>query len=370
MVNFFVNNAVAAPRNIAVELDATVTPDPGVQTIQQETLGLVILSGIETANVEATNNAEAENLVVAGTRFDDVLTYTPRSEDDGTVTSDRANVIVNFNNFTNADDTVTLTGGSGGFADKVVVNGTNGSDLLTANVVTRTVGLDVLGFGFPPPVVAAWRTVLLDDGSAAFGTPGIVEAVGMNGMDGNDTFHVVMRDNGTPAPPVGNGLYVDIQGGSPQASDALVVTAFDAAGDPVALPDTDFVVVGQSRNPDAGNILVYQSAARRPHISYENVEVVSPNVAGGDNVLILGPDMHEQNEYYETASILGTADVINLQNLAIFPNLNEHPGVPADLDWFAVKAENTGYLGYCHLVPHVRSGYLPGRRPTRHPSRR
>ena len=163
-------------------------------------------------------------------------------------------------------------------------------------------------------------------------------------MDGNDTFHVVMRDDDTPAPPVGNGLYVDVQGGSPMASDALVITALDSNGDVVALPDTDFVVVGQSRIPDAGNILVYQSGDRRPHISYENVEVVSPNVFGGDNLLILGPDMYEQNEYYQTASILGTADVINLQNLAIFPNMDEHPGVPADQDWFAVKAENTGTL--------------------------
>ena len=110
------------------------------------------------------------------------------------------------------------------------------------------------------------------------------------------------------------------------------------------LPATDFVVVGKSRIPDAGNILVYQSAVRRPHISYDNVEVVSPNVVGGDNVLILGPDMYEENEYRQTASILGTADVINLQNLAIFPNVDEHPGVPADQDWFAVKAQKTGTL--------------------------
>lgn len=87
-----------------------------------------------------------------------------------------------------------------------------------------------------------------------------------------------------------------------------------------------------------------KSGDRRPHVSCENVEVVSPNALGSDNVLILGPDMYEENEYQQAVSILGTADVINLQNLAVFPNVDEHPGVPADQDWFAVKAQNTGTL--------------------------
>ena len=55
----------------------------------------------------------------------------------------------------------------------------------------------------------------------------------------------------------------------------------------------DFVVMGQSRVPDAGNVLVFQGGVRRPSIAYENVEIVSPNVASGDNLLMLGPDMYE-----------------------------------------------------------------------------
>ena len=339
---------VTGDDQVIVELDATLGENVVQEISQSGIVAPVRLLGIETAKLDVAGG----DLYVAGTRADDVITYTPLSEDSGQINAQNIATTFFFDAVPEGTSEFVLTGGGtgtggptdGGFADKVVVNGTNGSDLITANVVTRNIRVDVLGFGFPPPVVGAWRSVTLDDGTASYGTPGIIEAVGLDGRDGNDTFHVVMRDDGTPAPPVGNGLYVDVQGGSPQASDALVITALNDVGVPISLSAEDFVVVGKSRNPDAGNILVYQSAVRRPHISYENVEVVSPNVISGDNVLILGPDMHEENEYYQTASILGTADVINLQNLAIFPNMDEHPGVPADQDYFAVKAENTGTL--------------------------
>lgn len=339
---------VSGDDQVIVELDADLTGDLVQEISQAGIVAPVRLLGMETAFIDV----ESGDLYVAGTRADDVITYTPLSSDSGMFSAANVPTVFAFEDVPEGSSEFVITGGgtglggppSGGTADKVIVNGTSGSDLLTANVVTRNIGLDVLGFGFPPPVVATWRSVTLDDGTTAFGTPGIIEAVTVDGMDGNDTFHVVMRDDGTPAEPVGNGLYVDIQGGSPRASDALVITAFDAAGDPVALPATDFVVIGKSRIPDSGNILVYQSAVRRPHISYDNIEVVSPNVVSGDNLLTLGPDMYEENEYRQTAAILGTADVINLMNLSIFPNMYEHAGVPADQDWYAVKAEKTGTL--------------------------
>lgn len=345
----FVRDAAGADE-IIVELDATPFGDL-VQEISQAGIPAAVrLLGIETVNIDV----EGGDLYVAGSRIDDVISYTPMSADSGRFSAQGIPTLFYFDNLPEGSSEFVVTGGGtgmggptdGGAADKVIVYGTSGSDLLTANVVTRNIRLDVLGFGFPPPVVGSWRSVTLDDGTTPFGTPGIVEAVTVEGLDGNDTFHVVMYDDAVPgsAVPVGNGLYVDIQGGPPRASDALVVTALNAAGVPVALPATDFVVVGKSRIPDAGNILVFQSAVRRPHISYDNVEVVSPNVVGGDNLLILGPDMYEENEFRQTASILGTVDVIELQNLAIFPNFNEHPGVPADRDWFAVKAKKTGTI--------------------------
>lgn len=288
LVNFNVNNAVAAPRDIDVELDTTATLDPGVQTIQQDTLGVVTLSGIETANIEAADNADVENLYIAGTRFDDVITYTPLSANDGTVL----------------------------------------------------------------------RNVTLDDGTATVGTAGIIEAVEVVGNDADDTIQV------EPAPAVGAGLYVNVDGGSPQASDALVIG--DLTGAAIAnLPATDFVVVGQSRVPDAGKILTFRSTTRLPGVAYENIEVVSPLVAtvnadtGDPNLLILGPDMYEQNEYRATAAYLGSGDALNVQNLTIFPTATEHAGVPADVDYFRVVAETTGVLDFT-IYFHDLNNLVPG----------
>ena len=111
--------------------------------------------------------------------------------------------------------------------------------------------------------------------------------------------------------------------------------------------------------PDAGNVLVFEDADRLPGIAYENIEVVSPNVASGDNLLILGPDMYEQNEYVQTAAYIGSGDALNVENLAIFPNVDEHPGVPADQDYFRFVADTTGIMDfqvYFHVYDH---GLLP-----------
>ena len=71
-----------------------------------------------------------------------------------------------------------------------------------------------------------------------------------------------------------------------------------------------------------------------------------PTCASGDNLLILGPDMYEQNEYRQTAAYLGAGAAINVQNLSIFPNASEHLGVPADQDYFRVVAAKTGILDF------------------------
>ena len=64
----------------------------------------------------------------------------------------------------------------------------------------------------------------LDDGTTAFGEPGVIEVLEVLGGDGGDTIQVA------PAANVGNGLYVNVDGGSPRASDALVITDFDGSG--------------------------------------------------------------------------------------------------------------------------------------------
>ncbi len=353
-LNFAADNSGGDPV-VIVELDSDLPNAPFLQTIEQVGYGIVTHTGIELVNMDI----EGGDLYVAGTRGDDVITFTPLSGDSGVLTAQNIPTTYNIDDVPAAKLLVITGGGTGrggptggGFADKVIYNGTAGQDLLRVDTASRTVSLDILGFGFPAPVLASWRAVTLDDGAAEFGTPGIVEVVAVLGNDGSDTIFV------SPANPVGNGLYVDVDGGSPRASDALVITDLDANGDPVAFGSSVMVVVGQSRVPDAGNVLVFDNAVRMPAISYENVEVVSPNVAGGDNLLILGPDMYEQNEYRQTAAFLGSGDTLNVPNLAIFPNAYEHPGVPADQDYFRVVAKTTGIMDF-QVYFHMYPGLLP-----------
>ncbi len=340
---------------VIVDLDSDLPGSPFLQTIAQVGFGLVTHTGVEMVNMDV----EGGELYVSGTRGEDVISFTPLSEDSGLLTANHIATTYNIEDVP-ANKPLVITGGGtgrggptgGGFADKVIYHGTNGADLIRVDAPNREVSLDVLGFGWPAAVEASWRAITLDDGMAAFGTPGIVEVVAVHGNDGSDTIFV------TPADPVGNGLFVDVNGGSPLASDALVITDMDGGGDPVALGTDVFVVVGQSRVADAGNVLVFQNAVRLPSISYENVEVVSPNVDSGGNLLILGPDLYEQNEYRQTAAYLGSGDSLNIQNLSIFPNAIEHPGVPADQDYFRVVAASTGIMDF-QVYFHMYAGLLP-----------
>jgi hypothetical protein len=329
---------------VNVWLDADLSGAPFVQTIEQVGYGVITHTGVERVNMDI----EDGQLFVSGTRGDDVIEFTPLSEDSGVLTADHIPTEYLIDDVPAANPLVISGGGTGrggpaggGFADTVIYRGTNGSDLIQVNTPARTVRLAVLGFGYPPPVVASWRAVTLDAGTTTQGgISGTIEVLDVFGGNGNDTIQVAAAEN------VGDGLYVNVDGGAARASDALVITDFDATGSPIPLGADDFVVVGQSRIADAGDVLVYQGGARRPNIAYENVEVVSPNVAGGDNVLVLGPDMYEQNEYLQTAAYLGAGDAINVENLSIFPNAYEHLGVPADQDFYRVVAARTGILDF------------------------
>jgi hypothetical protein len=340
---------------VVVELDSDPADPSLIQTIAQPGLGAVTLSGIETANVDA-NTAD---VYVAGTRRDDVFHFTPHSTSSATLTAEGIATVFHFTGVP-AANTFTVSGGSFGFADKLIFHGSNGRDRIRVDVPNRTVQLDVQNMAFPPAVIATWRGVTLDDGTAAFGTSGIIEGVEVRGHDGNDTFHVV------PGPALGNGLFVKIDGGSALANDALLITNLDAANNPVPLANTDFVVVNKSRVADAGNLLVFRNANRLPGIAYENVEILWANVApvnpntGDPNLLLLGPDLYESNNFRATAAFLGSGSTINVQNLALFPNNVEHVGLPADVDYFRVVAEQTGTLDFQVYFRTFAAGLLPG----------
>src|SRR6185295_7027033 len=105
-----------------------------------------------------------------------------------------------------------------------------------------------------------------------------------------------------------------------------------------------------------------------PDITYTDVEVVSPimpppapgSLPQDPNLLILGPDNYEQNEFLSTAAYLGSASTINVTNLAIFPNASEHRFVPADGDWFRVVAQQTGTLDFQVYFRAFPTTLLPG----------
>ncbi|MDA1053079.1 MAG: dockerin type I domain-containing protein [Planctomycetota bacterium] len=346
VLNFAVDPNDPGPNGVVVELDDPATPaNLVVQTITQQGLGVVTLSGIETANIDANSN----DLVIAGTRTDDVIHYTPLSTDSGTVTADGIATVFNFDNVPQGTNSFTITGGAGGFADKVELNGTSGRDLIRVDSVLRTASVEVLPF-----LAAAgtlWRDVTLDDGTSAIGTAGIIETITARGRDGDDTFWVAS------APAVGNGLYVNIDGGEPRASDALVITNLNADGTRAFLSDADdYVVIHRSRTSDAGNVLPFNASARRPSVSYENVEVVSANFdtstaqnnrnTGDPNITVMGPDLNEPNEFRTNSAYVGAGQSLQITNAEIFPNLDEHPGVPEDHDYFRVVAETNGTLDF------------------------
>ncbi len=111
------------------------------------------------------------DLYVAGTRGEDVITFTPLSEDSGT--ADRRADPDDLQHRRCAGRQAAGdhrwwhgTGGptGGGFADKVVYKGTNGRDLIRVDAPNREVSLDVLGFSSTD---VHGEPITLDDGTAA-----------------------------------------------------------------------------------------------------------------------------------------------------------------------------------------------------------
>ena len=173
------------------------------------------------------------------------------------------------------------------------------------------------------------------------------------GLGGDDTFNV--------APAVGPGfslqnLLINIDGGDPQASDRLVIAAPGGA----VMPASQFVFINKGRNPDSGTVRVFDATTQFPDVSYRNVEVVSANVSGGGlspNLIVMGPDMNEPNEFLGTATFLGSGPNLQIQHASIYPINN---GVAPDQDFYRVVAAQTGTLDFQvyfrRLNPAIISG--------------
>ncbi|MEI7701497.1 MAG: hypothetical protein WCK86_16990, partial [Planctomycetia bacterium] len=323
-----------------VDLGASTIDDDGVNPPAD-----VTYTGIETINVTGAGFG----LTVRGTITDDVLTYIPQGPNSGRIQANSVAPVVNFAGVSAFGVSALNNGG-----DVVVVQGTTNHDVITVNSPTRTVTVtNAAGTVLQPVVLNA-----------------DVETVRIEAGLGNDTIVVVPGlpvGSSTPAPQsLPTNLLVDVDGGPPSASDALVIAGTVAGG---TLPATDFVVQNKSRTPDSGRIRVFRNTLPAivplPDISYSNVEIVAPLVfvnadpTIGPQLLQQGPDMYEQNESYQGAAFLGSGETINVQNLAIFPDLNEHPFVPNDIDFFRVTAKHTGTMDF-QVFFNTWNGLLPG----------
>ncbi len=274
----------------------------------------VRLNGIEAVTLDINDGS----LSVTGTPADDNLVYTPTGAEAGKFQQTGSELVFNFLNLTG---TFLVLGGAANDSDSVTIQGTSSRDTFTIDAVARTAQVNT------------FKPVTLGD---------TVESLTALGLAGDDTFNVV------PAPEVGGGLnnlLINIDGGIPNASDALVVS--NAGG--ATLDADEFVVVNRGRDANSGVVRVYKAAVPFPDITYKNIETVSPKVAGTNvspNLLLLGPDLYEPNETLGNAAFLGSGANINVQHASIFPNSSENPPTPADQDYYRVVAAQTGILDF------------------------
>ena len=315
--------------NLADPVLATDTTVTGYGT------GTVTLSGVELANLDTNTLA----LTVIGTSTEDVITYTPTGASAGSFELAGLNTVFNF---AQVVDPFIITGGGAGFADTVIVQGTNARDTFQMDQGARTV--QVLANG-----AIGLKLVNLANS---------VETLTAMGLAGQDTFRVI------PAPGIGgfplDNLLVNVDGGADGENNALVVENSFAGG---TLPATTFVVVHRGSAANSGTVRVFENAAANPDIHYQNVQVVSPNVAlvgPNPNLLVMGPDENEPNNFQANATFLGGGATIEVANAAIFPNSTEFPGAPADVDFYRILAEVTGILDLRILFRTVAAGLLPG----------
>ena len=271
-------------------------------------------------------------MTVKGTAQSDVITYTPTGPSAGTFQLAGLNTVFNF---TTVNGTFQINGGilgvgNDGINDQVIVQGTNARDLFQIAQGNRTVQ------------VLAYNTVALK--TVTLGTD--IQNLTAQGLEGEDTFQVI------PAAGIAafsgdtadvDNLLINIDG-SAGGNNALVVWNNGAT-----LAANQFVVDNRNADLISGTIRIFTAAVQWPDIDYQNIQVVSPHVAmvnNQPNLLVMGPDLNEPNEYQANATFLGSGSTLQVQNATIFPNSSEFLGVPADNDYYQVVAYQTGTLDF------------------------
>src|SRR5205807_553957 len=135
-------------------------------------------------------------------------------------------------------------------------------------------------------------------------------------------------------------LLINVDGGNSGENNALVLgTSFGAVVG--TLPATTFVVDNR-QSTYSGTLRVFQNAVANPDINFINVTTVSPIVttSGANginaNLLVMGPDVYEPNDFEANSAFIGSGSTLQIQNGTVFPNNAEFPGAPADKDYFQI----------------------------------
>ncbi len=310
-------NLTGATGSVTVNLADSTLPTDTTITGYGAT---VTLTGVEVANLDANSNSVS----VVGTSQNDKLTYTPSGAAAGSFQNAGLNTVFNVSGVTG---NLTVFGGSGGNADEVVVRGTAARDLFKIDQGTAVA-----------TVLANNVTALLP---VQLGTN--VPILTAQGLGGQDTFQVT-PGAGIGAFPLDN-LLINVDGGGNASGENNALVIQSATGGPLAA--NQFVVVNRGATVNSGTVRTFTAAVQWPDINYVNVQVVSPNVASTDgNLLIMGPDLNEPNEFQANAAFVGSGSTLQIQHASIFPNFSEFPGVPSDNDYYRVVAQTTGTLDF------------------------
>jgi hypothetical protein len=285
------------------------------------------------------------NLTVNGTGGDDAFFYTPQTATGGQLELEGRRPLIGFDRF---GGDFTIRGGPG--VEEVLVLGSRGSDTIRVDSPGRNVGVR--------------NSSLIELKSVNLGID--IDILSIDGRRGSDLILVgAANTNGVIDP---NPLQINIDGGDPSASDALLIGGPAPTFNGVTqLAQNQFVVINRSLTENEGVVRVYEdlnfpsfdAPFVYPDIVYTNTEAVQANIfidaLGDPHQLNFGADEFEPNEFRANAALLGSAETINLANGSI----TSHFGLLADQDWYRVVAQHTGTLDVRVLFREY-PGLIPG----------
>ena len=289
-----------------------VNVDLAAARIEQAAFGPVTYSSTEQLMVMGNDGIDLE---ISGLLQENRFVYTPSTDKSGRVELTGLPVMVDFEELPGR---LTLIGGSA-VGDAVVVRGSNAANAIVVDTSVRRVRVaDTNGRELKPLEV--------DD---------TIEVIELQGRGGDDLFQVVTSDASVSAPRV------DVDGGSPDASDRLV---FVDGG------NGNLVLHRQGPIDRSGTL----SIKGMPPVGYANIERVDilpldpiTGGTGGDGsgkVKVLDTDVFEKNDSRLTATPLeDLAEATSRPN--IDPPARVGPfgeQIPGDEDWYRYVADQTG----------------------------